>query len=57
MTHSKVIDKIVDELFEQVFDTENNPYYGKFVDQNSVYEFNNGNLIKIINNTEDSFKR
>ena len=31
MAHSKVIDDIVDELFEEVFGTETNPYYSKFV--------------------------
>lgn len=32
MAHSKVIDDIADELFKEVFGTETNPYYGKFVD-------------------------
>lgn len=34
MTHSKIIDEIVDELFKKVFVIETNPYYGKFVDGN-----------------------
>ena len=32
MAHSKVIDEIVDKLFEEVFDAETNPYYCKLVD-------------------------
>jgi hypothetical protein len=29
VAHSKIIDEIVDELFEEVFGTETNPYYCK----------------------------
>lgn len=36
MSHSKVIDEIVDKLFEEVFGTETNPYYGKFVNNDIV---------------------
>lgn len=32
MSHSKIIDEIAYELFKEVFGTEANPYYGKFVD-------------------------
>lgn len=47
MAHSKVIDDIADKLFEEVFSTETNPYYCKFVDgdvltkdlTDALYEF------------------
>ena len=32
MAHSKIIDEIADELFKEIFGTETNPYYNKFVD-------------------------
>ena len=54
MAHSKVIDKIVDELFEQVFDTERNPYYGKFVDEDGIYKLENGSMIKMIDGRGDN---
>lgn len=56
MSHSKVIDEIIDELFEEIFGTEVNSYYGKFVDENGVYELENGNLIKVIDSSESNFR-
>ena len=50
MAYSKILDEIIDELFEELFGTESNPFYGKFIDTDGVYELENGNLIKVINN-------
>ena len=50
MTLSEMLVEIIDELFEELFGTESNPLYGKFIDTDGVYELENGNLIKVINN-------
>ena len=50
MTLSEMLVEIIDELFEELFGIESNPLYGKFIDTDGVYELENGNLIKVINN-------
>ena len=40
MSHSKIMDKMFPDT---------NPLYGKFVDENGVYKFKNGNFIKAVN--------
>ena len=55
MAHSKVIDEIFDDTVEEMFQ-QTNPLYGKFVDQNGVYAFENGSFIQVIDGTGIKFR-
>lgn len=59
MSYSKVIDDIMDELFERVFGTKDvfgregkHFLYDKFIAKDGVYDFVNGEFVKVFDNEE-----
>ena len=59
MSYSKVIDDIMDEVFEKVFGTKDvfgrdgkHFLYDKFIAKDGVYDYINGELVKVLDNEE-----
>lgn len=59
MSYSKVIDDIMDEVFERVFGTKDvfgregkHFLYDKFIAKDGVYDYINGEFVKVLDNEE-----
>lgn len=59
MSDSRVLDKIFDEIFERVFGAkdvfgrgENRFLHDKFISKDGVYDYINGEFVKVLDNEE-----